>query len=128
MITKAKSTLSNDNGQKRLKNRIKRELQEQTYVENQNRTFFKKSKEKHQYKSNFTKFYEFKEAPKKIFSAILKKCSSEQKGYSVLKSGQQVTVEYFGEDHLLRVTAMDGRQGVTNYNNIKPLFSCTRNK
>lgn len=123
--TRAKRMLSTDNnGEKRFsKNRIKRELQEQTYVENQERVVVDvKPKEKRQYKSDFVERYEFSGAPKKVFSAILKKSSSTQRGYSTLNAGQQVTVEDFGGDQPLRVTAIDGRQGVTSYDNIKSLF------
>ena len=135
MAIKAKSTrtrrmLSTDNdGQKRFsKNRIKRELQEQTYVENQEKVISVKPKEKRQYKSDFVERYEFRGTPKKIFSALLKKRSSTQRGYSTLNAGQQVTVEDFGSDQPLRVTSMDGRQGITSYDNIKSLFPCVENK
>lgn len=123
--TRAKRMLSlDDNGEKRFsKNRIKRELQEQTYVENQERVVVDvKPKEKRQYKSDFVERYEFRGAPKKVFSAILKKSSSTQRGYSTLNAGQQVTVEDFGGDQPLRVTSIDGRQGITSYDNIKSLF------
>lgn len=132
MAIKAKSTrtrrmLSTDNdGQKRFsKNRIKCELQEQTYVE---KVVNVKPKEKRQYKSDFVERYEFRGTPKKVFSALLKKSSSTQRGYSTLNAGQQVTVEDFGGDQPLRVTAMDGRQGITSYDNIKSLFPCAENK
>ena len=135
MAIKAKSTrtrrmLSTDNdGQKRFsKNRIKRELQEQTYVENQEKVISVKPKEKRQYKSDFVERYEFRGTPKKIFSALLKKRSSTQRGYSTLNAGQQVIVEDFGGDQPLRVTSMDGRQGITSYDNIKSLFPCVENK
>ena len=135
MAIKAKSTrtrrmLSIDNdGQKRFsKNRIKRELQEQTYVENQEKVVNVKTKEKRQYKSDFVERYEFRRTPKKIFSALLKRNSSPQRGYSTLNAGQQVMVEDFGGDQPLRVTAMDGRQGITSYDNIKSLSTCAENK
>lgn len=135
MAIKAKSTRTrrmlstDDDGQKRFsKNRIKRELQEQTYVENQEKVISVKPKEKRQYKSDFVERYEFRGTPKKIFSALLKKSSSTQRGYSTLNAGQQVTVEDFGGDQPLRVTAMDGRQGITSYDNIKSLFPCAENK
>ena len=135
MTIKAKSTrtrrmLSTDNdGQKRFsKNRIKHELQEQTYVENQEKVVSVKPKEKRQYKDDFVERYEFRGVPKKVFSALLKKRSSTQRGYSTLNAGQQVTVEDFGCDQPLRVTAMDGRQGITSYDNIKSLFPCAENK
>lgn len=67
--------------------------------------------------------YQFRGTPKRTYSAILKNRSSQQKGYNVLSKGQQVTVEDFGGDQPLRVTAMDGRQGITCADNIKPLFS-----
>lgn len=134
MAIKAKSTrtrrmlLTDNNGQKRFsKNRIKREL-EQTYVENQEKVVNVKPKEKHQYKIDFAERYEFRGTPKKVFSALLKKSSSTQRGYSTLNAGQQVTVEDFGGDQPLRVTSMDGRQGITSYDNIKSLFPCVENK
>lgn len=129
--TRTRSSLSVDNdGRKRFsKNRIKHELQEHTYVENQERVVVDvKPKKKSQYKSDFVERYEFKGAPKKIFSAILKKSSSTQRGYSTLNAGQQVTVEDFGGDQPLRVTSMDGRQGITSYNNVKSFFPCVENK
>lgn len=128
--TKTRRMLSVDNdGEKRFsKNRIKHELKEQTYVENQEKVVGVKPKEKRQYKSDFVERYEFKGTPKKIFSALLKKSSSTQRGYSTLNAGQQVTVEDFGGDQPLRVTAMDGRQGITSYDNIKSLFPCVENK
>lgn len=128
--TRTRRMLSVDNdGQKRFsKNRIKRELQEQTYVENQEKVVSVKPKEKRQYKSDFVERYEFRGEPKKVFSAILKKSSSTQRGYSTLNAGQQVTVEDFGYDQPLRVTSMDGRQGITSYDNIKSLFPCVENK
>lgn len=128
--TKTRRMLSTDNdGQKRFsKNRIKHELKEQTYVENQKKAVVEKPKEKYQYKSDFVERYEFRGTPKKIFSALLKNRSSTQKGYSTLNAGQQVTVEDFGGDQPLRVTSMDGRQGITSYDNIKSLFPCVENK
>lgn len=135
MAIKAKSTktrrmlsVDNDDQKRFSKNRIKRELQEQTYVENQEKVVNVKPKEKRQYKSDFVERYEFRGTPKKVFSALLKKSSSTQRGYSTLTAGQQVTVEDFGGDQPLRVTAMDGRQGITSYDNVKSLFPCVENK
>lgn len=67
--------------------------------------------------------YQFKGTPKNVYSATLKNHSSQQNGYDVLSKGQLVTVEDFGGDQPIRVTATDGRQGITCLDNIKPLFS-----
>ena len=67
--------------------------------------------------------YQFRGVPKRVYSAIIKQPSFQQKGYEVLSKGQQVTVEYFGDDQPLRITAIDGRVGITCANNIKSLFS-----
>lgn len=67
--------------------------------------------------------YQFKGEPKEVYSGILKRHTANAHGYSVLSKGQQVTVENFSGHKLLRVTAMDGRVGITDADNIKSLFS-----
>lgn len=81
----------------------------------------KKINEPKQYKCTVVDKYQFRGNPKNIYSATLKYSTSQQKGYSVLSKGQQVTVEDFGSDQPLRVTTMDGRVGITHADCINPL-------
>lgn len=73
--------------------------------------------------SSIVEIYKFRGEPKRVYSAIIKRHSSQQKGYDVLSAGQNVTVEDFGGDQPLRITAMDGRVGITCIDNIQLLFS-----
>jgi hypothetical protein len=65
--------------------------------------------------------YQFRGTPQEVFSATLTKPSFAQKGYVQLSKGQMVTVEDFGGDQPLRVTAMDKRVGVADHSIIKRL-------
>jgi hypothetical protein len=63
--------------------------------------------------------YQFNSKPTEVFSAILTKHSNQQTGYAQLNKGQQVTVEYFGDDKPIRMRAMDGRVGIGYLNGVK---------
>lgn len=123
--TKARRMLSTDNNQKKIsKMQIKRELEKQLYAEKQEKDVVK-NKEKHVYKTCVEK-YEFKGSPREVFTAFLKKNSSIQRGYSMLNSGQHVTVEYFDKEQPLRITSIDGRKGITSFDNIVRLSDFMR--
>lgn len=110
-------------GKRFSKAKMKREMvSENTSIDKTTRTI-KAANEPKQYACVAVEVYQFRGTPKRVYSATIKRHSSQQKGYSVLSAGQQVTVEDFGSDQPLRIMAMDGRIGITDAANIKPLFS-----
>lgn len=124
-VKKRRDLSLDDSNQKKIsKMQMKRELEKQLYAEKQEKDIVK-NKEKHVYKICVEK-YEFKGSPREVFTAFLKKNSSTQKGYSTLNSGQHVTVEYFDKEQPLRITSIDGRKGITSFDNIVRLsdFIC----
>ena len=44
----------------------------------------------------------------------------------MLNSGQHVTVEYFDKEQPLRITSIDGRKGITSFDNIVRLSDFMR--
>lgn len=109
-------------GKRFSKAKMKREMVSENTVDIEQTV--KQSKNSEQSKTHVclvAEIFKFKGEPKRVYSAILKRNSSQQKGYDVLSKGQQVTVEDFGSSQPLRIKSMDGRIGITSESNVKPL-------
>lgn len=120
---KRKQAASAEVGKRFSKAKMKRDMVSENTVDNKNERVIKVGTNPRPHTCTAVEKYQFKGTPKRTFSATLRHHSSPQKGYKVLSEGQQVTVEDFGSDQPLRITAMDGRVGITQPDNIKPLFS-----
>lgn len=67
--------------------------------------------------------YQFPQVPSKTYYATLIKKSEQRYGYEVVNKGRCVKVEEFGENAWLRITASDGRVGITLRSNIKSMIN-----
>lgn len=103
------------------KAKMKRETVNEQNKETVQKELKETPKRSFQYSNAAAVRYEFRGVAKKIYTATLAGRSSQQHGYHILSKGQLVTVEDFGGDQPLRITSLDGRQGICSEACIKPL-------